>query len=150
MSAVEGLLLTVVIVLTLAVGAMLVLGLHLLKKLNVPSAPPLVSPRVTDDGTEATAERERQTLIELQAAVGHAQSALEHERRSVASAQAEAIAARAESAAAKAEVSTARSEAQRVLDNAHSEAVAVLERAHHQAEEDAGRLRATAKRTGER
>jgi ribonuclease Y len=151
MSGLEGLLLTAIIVLTLLVGAMLGLGLLLLKKLNLPIGRSGARPTVTGENpATAQRERQRQTLVELQAAVSQAQSTLEHERRSVASAQAEAIAARAESAAAKAELATARSEAQRVLENAHTEAVSVLERAHRRADEDAEQLRSTAKRTGER
>ncbi len=152
MTTVEGVLLAAIAGLALLVIAILAIGLRLLKRLSGPSRPTGAPLSVIVDDPEAAAERERQrqTLVELQAAVAQAQSALENERRSVASAQAEAIAARAESAAAKAETATARAEAQRVLDNAHSEAVSVLERAHRQAEEDAEQLRVTAKRTGER
>jgi ribonuclease Y len=145
----EGALLAAIVLLAALVVAMLAIGLRLLKRLSGPAARSGSSASVSDD-PKAIVERERKTLVELQAAVAQAESALEHERRSVASVQAEAIAARAESAAAKAELATARSEAQRVLDNAHSEAVAVLERAHRQAEEDSEQLRVTAKRTGER
>ncbi|HCU51651.1 MAG TPA: ribonuclease Y, partial [Micromonosporaceae bacterium] len=152
MNGVESALLAAIIVLALLVAAMLLVGTRLLRRLSGPTGPTGAPLSVIVDDPEAAAERERQrqTLVELQSAVGQAQSALEHERRTVATAQAEATAARAESAAAKAEVATARTEAQRVLDNAHSEADSVLQRVHRQAEQDAEQMRATAKRTGER
>lgn len=152
MNGVESALLAAIIVLALLVGAMLLVGTRLLRRLSGPTGPTGAPLSVIVDDPEAAAERERQrqTLVELQSAVAQAQSALEHERRTVATAQAEATAARAESAAAKAEVATARTEAQRVLDNAHTEADSVLQRVHRQAEQDAEQMRATAKRTGER
>jgi ribonucrease Y len=144
------LLLAAIVILALLVGAVLLVSVRLVKRLNGPMSPHGLPLGVVDDPEAAERERQQQTLSELQSSVVQAQSALENERRSVAVAQAEVVAARAEAAAAKAEVATARAEAQRILDSAHSEADAILQRAHRQAEEDAEQMRATARRTGER
>jgi ribonucrease Y len=151
MTGVESALLVAILILALLVIAMLGLGARLLRRLGGPTMPARPLSVVVDDPeTAAERERQRQTLVELQAAVSEAQSALEAERRLVSAAKAEAITARAEATASKAEASAARSEAQRVLNAAHSEADTVLQRAHRQAEEDAEQVRSTARRTGER
>src|SRR5262245_34150835 len=61
-----------------------------------------------------------------------------------------AAAARADAAAAKAEAAAARAEVRRILESARGEAEGILERAHKQGEHDAEQLRVSARRAGER
>ncbi|OZV79290.1 ribonuclease Y [Micromonospora echinospora] len=136
MSAVDVVLLGVVVVLTLVVVGAVVLGARTLRRLGAAPAP-------EDPAFAAEKDRQEQSLAALRTAADEAHSTADV-------AKSAAAAARAEAAGAKAEATAARDEARRVLEAARLEADTVLERAHKQAEADAEQLRAAARRSGER
>jgi ribonuclease Y len=144
----EWVLVFLVVLLIVALLAVTVIGVRVLRRLTPGTLPHPSNgdgQRQADEDPEFLAEKERQerSLAALRRAAEEAAAAVDEAR-------AAAAAARTEAAAAKAEASAARAEAQRVLDSTRAEAEAILERAHRQATADAEQARAAARRTAER
>jgi len=144
----EWILVCLVVLLVVALLAVTVVGVRVLRRLT-PGVLPFPSgsegEQQADEDPAFLAEKERQerSLAALRSAAEEAAAAVDEAR-------AAAAAARTEAAAAKAEASAARAEAQRVLDSTRAEAEAILERAHKQATADAEQARAAARRSAER
>ncbi|HZN71027.1 MAG TPA: Rnase Y domain-containing protein, partial [Micromonosporaceae bacterium] len=135
-------LLSVVLLLSGLVVAVVVVGLRMVKGMTS-GVPVRISPLGEDKVFLAEKDRQEQSLAALRGAAEEATAAID-------SARAAAAAARTEAAAAKAEAGAARAEAQRVVDGARAESDAILERAQRQAENDAEQARAAARKAGER
>ncbi|TDC78830.1 ribonuclease Y [Micromonospora sp. KC606] len=136
MTAVDVVLLVVVLALALVVLGAVMFGVRAVRHLGA-------VPRPEDPAFIAEKDRQEQSLAALRTAADEASSTIDV-------AKSAAAAARAEAAGAKAEAKAARAEARRVLDDARAEADTILERAHKQAEIDAEQLRTSARRSGER
>jgi ribonuclease Y len=135
-------LLSVVLLLSGLVVAVVVVGLRMVKGMAA-GTPLRVSTLGDDNVFLAEKDRQEQSLAALRGAAEEAAAAVD-------AARAAAAAARTEAAAAKAEASAARAEAQRVLDGARAESDALLERAQRQADNDAEQARAAARKAGDR
>jgi ribonuclease Y len=147
-------LLAVVVVLIVVVTAALAWGVQVVRRLSAstqPLAPPVL---VLSAGRSAGATGVEQSAPsavryhEKGNAGGHA--VLEEDTTAAEPAREAAAAARAGAEAALAQGRSVRAEARQVLESARAEADAQLERAHRQAEQEAGQIRAAARRSGER
>ncbi|MEV8512884.1 ribonuclease Y [Dactylosporangium sp. NPDC051484] len=128
-------------VLGVVVVVALVVALKVIRRLGMSA--PAAAPAVDDPVFLAEKDRQEHSLASLRTAAEDATAAVDEAR-------AAAAAARTEAAAAKAEASAARSEARRIIDGARADADSLIERAHRQAEIDAEKARAAARRAGER